>query len=205
MKKSGTMMLVGVDEVGRGPLAGPVAVGIVTFPKYLEHKVLKVFGEVKDSKKLSEKERNVWFKKINTLKKEGVLEYKVLYKSPLFIDTHGISKAIKSCMKTGLTQLAPDTHLCEIRLDGSLYAPTEYVYQKTIIKGDEKEIVIALASIVAKVSRDRLMVRSAKKYPYYAFERHKGYGTLEHRLSIQTYGLSAFHRRSFCTRFTAEK
>lgn len=88
--------------------------------------------------------------------------------------------------------------ITKIRLDGSLKAPAEYENQKTIIKGDEKDVFIACASIVAKVSRDALMVRLAKKYSKYKFEIHKGYGTLLHRSLIKKHGLSPLHRRSFC-------
>ena len=85
-------------------------------------------------------------------------------------------------------------------LDGSLYAPPEYP-QKTIIKGDEKIPIIAAASVIAKVTRDRKMIRLAKKFPKYSFEIHKGYGTKLHRRLLRKHGLSAIHRRSFCTKF----
>jgi ribonuclease HII len=203
-KKQIKRMLVGVDEVGRGPLAGPVAVGIVCFPENLKHLVFKVFGEVKDSKKLSEKGREVWLQKIKKLKKEGVLEYVVVYKSAKYIDAKGISKAIRSCIEKGLQKLQISPLKSEIRLDGSLRAPSEYRHQKTIIKGDEKELVIALASIVAKVSRDKRMVRESVKYTSYGFQKHKGYGTAEHRAALKKYGPSVIHRRSFCTSFLAK-
>ena len=201
MKSNKETILVGIDEVGRGPLAGPVAVGIVCFPKNIEHRVFNIFGEVKDSKKLTEKGRGEWFYKIKRLKKEGKLNYTVHYKSATFIDKHGISKAIRSCIEMGLLKLNINPRASEILLDGSLKAPKEFKEQKTIIKGDEKEIIIALASIVAKVSRDKKMVNLAKKYVGYNLQKHKGYGTVDHRKAIKELGLSVIHRKSFCASF----
>ena len=86
-------------------------------------------------------------------------------------------------------------------MDGLLHAPKEYIFQKTIIKGDAKEKVIGLASIMAKVMRDRMMVRVAGDYPKYGFEIHKGYGTLMHRNAINKYGISPIHRKAFCKNF----
>ena len=85
----------------------------------------------------------------------------------------------------------------QIFLDGGLKAPKEFIFQKTIIRGDDKKMVISLASIVAKVSRDALMSRLSKKYPKYGFEFHKGYGTAKHRLAIRQNGLSPVHRKTF--------
>jgi ribonuclease HII len=93
----------------------------------------------------------------------------------------------------------------DVRLDGLLRAPGEYVYQKSIVRGDAKEKVIGLASIVAKVTRDHHMVRLAKMYPEYRFEIHKGYGTLAHRKAIKKLGLSPVHRKNFCSRIVGRK
>jgi ribonuclease HII len=101
-------------------------------------------------------------------------------------------------MKQGLSTLKLDCDACDVRLDGGLKAPKNFKKQKTIIKGDEKEKIIAWASITAKVSRDALMRRAAKKYPQYGFEVHKGYGTVKHRQAIKRHGMSLIHRRSFC-------
>jgi ribonuclease HII len=86
-----------------------------------------------------------------------------------------------------------------IRLDGSLKAPKEFIHQETIIKGDEKDPLIALASIVAKETRDSYMVKLSSKYPKYGFEKHKGYGTKEHRVAVKKNGLTEVHRKSYCT------
>lgn len=113
----------------------------------------------------------------------------------------GISKAIKNCLEKSLKKLNVKPHECQVLLDGGLKAPSIYKNQKTIIKGDEKEWAIAFASIVAKVSRDTLMCRLAKKYPKYCFEIHKGYGTKKHCELIRKYGLSGEHRKCFCKNF----
>ena len=102
-----------------------------------------------------------------------------------------------------IRKLKLDPSVCEVRLDGGLKAPIAYKRQVTIIKGDEKESVIAMASIVAKVTRDRLMVRLDKKYPEYGLAKHKGYGTKTHMTVIRRRGLSEIHRRSFCGFYTS--
>ena len=156
----------------------------------------------KDSKKLSQKDREKYAK---YLKYIGV-PYVIVNVSNKIIDKTGISVAIRKAIKIGLEKIFPRTHLgrgdkYKILLDGGLKAPKEFTTQKTIIKGDEKEKIIAWASILAKVSRDALMCRLAKKYPKYGFEIHKGYGTLSHRKAIKKYGLSDVHRKSFCKKY----
>ena len=197
--------VVGIDEVGRGPLAGPVAVAVLQFKVVsIKLKVKKAeanFGfKLKDSKKLSEKQREIWFKEIKLWWKKGECNFKVSMISAKEIDKIGISKAIKKCIFSSLSALRVSIS-DPILLDGSLKAPIEYKKQKTIIKGDEKEPIIALASIVAKVCRDRLMIRLAKKYPEYGLESHKGYGTKLHYEAIKAKGLSPIHRRSFLKNF----
>ncbi len=187
---------VGIDEAGRGPLAGPVAVGVVVIdsgfriPKSLN-------GVVRtDSKKLSEKSRELWFTAIQQWQKEGKLRYACALISAKEIDGKGIVPAIKKGMATCLKKLSVPKN-AEVFLDGSLYLPKEYIKQKTIIKGDEKIPIISLASIVAKVTRDKYMKTLAKKYPGYGFEVHKGYGTKAHYAAIQKEGISDVHRKSF--------
>ena len=192
--------VVGVDEVGRGPLAGPVTVGIVvceerTYKKLSRHKNLEPLG--KDSKKLKEKDREKFAKVLESLKKEKLINFSINHVPNTTIDTRGLSFAIKKAMHLGIKKLKIKPKISEIRLDGGLKAGEEFK-QKTIIKGDEKERVIAWASILAKVSRDKLMVKMAKKYPKYSLEVHKGYGTAKHRQAIQKYGVSRVHRLSFC-------
>ncbi|MEK7531604.1 MAG: ribonuclease HII [Patescibacteria group bacterium] len=198
-----TRFLIGIDEAGRGPLAGPVAVGVVKIPR----ENMKYFRGVKDSKQLSEKQREVWLRKIQKLSKEGKLEYSVSFSSAEVIDKKGIVKAISLALARSLRKLVPlaKEKFVEVLLDGSLKAPSRFSNQKTIIRGDEKRLVIALASILAKVLRDRMMKRFAKKYPKFSFEIHKGYGTLSHRKSIRKYGPSKIHRGSFLQFFRGIK
>ncbi len=187
--------LIGIDEAGRGPLAGPVAVGVVVT------RISKKRAKMKDSKQLTETQREAWFTKIKEAKKTGELDFAVSLVSHQVIDKKGISVAIKIGIERCLIKLKVQPSECKVLLDGSLKAPEEFLNQKTIIRGDESEPIIALASIVAKVTRDRHMVRIAKKYPNYGFEIHKGYGTIAHRRAIVTHGLSLIHRRTFCRSF----
>lgn len=193
MKKA----LVGVDEAGRGPLAGPVSVGVVRVSNMRE--VKKVFPHVKDSKQLSEKRREEWFASIQKLKKEGHLTYGVALVSASHIDTRGIVDAIQFGMKKALA-MAGARSTDNLKLDGGLRAPAQFKNQKAYIKGDATHLEIALASICAKVLRDRRMVALAKSYPLYGFEIHKGYGTAGHIKAIKKHGLSKLHRKTFCTR-----
>jgi len=188
--------IVGIDEAGRGPLAGPMAVGIVVIKKGISID----FSGIRDSKKLSEKKRDEWFKKMVQLKKEGIIDYTVVLTSPVNIDIKGLSFALSNSIENGLKDLCIEPENAHIFLDGGLHAPQEYIHQEIIIKGDEKVPVISLASIVAKVTRDKYMIKISKKYPQYGFEIHKGYGTLFHRVSIKKYGISPVHRKSFLKR-----
>ncbi len=188
---------IGIDEVGRGPIAGPVAVGAFVF---LDKKAAIFFKGVKESKQLTEEKRELWFTKILEGQKKGMIDFSVVFQSEKVIDTKGISFAIKKCLAASLSNLKINPKDALILLDGGLKAPEEYKNQKTIIKGDVKEQVIALASICAKVLRDRKMRQWAKKYPGYGFDVHKGYGTKRHYEAVQKHGLMALHRRSFCKR-----
>lgn len=189
--------VIGIDEAGRGPLAGPVSLGTVLIPS----KSRLALKGLKDSKQLSEKQREKWFASILAWQKEGKLKYAVSLIPNSVIDAKGISFAIRSGIAKNLKKLEVDPKSAEVLLDGSLKAPLEYVHQKTIIKGDEKIPVISLASIVAKVTRDRLMKKFGKKYPTYGFEVHKGYGTLLHRKAIKKFGASPIHRKTFLRNF----
>jgi ribonuclease HII len=183
--------LVGIDEAGRGPIAGPVAVGVAVVPIDFN---FAVFAGVKDSKKLSAKAREVWIEK---MKKEVLCRYEVALVGSTHIDAFGIVHAITVAMKSALERLNLDPNVCEVRLDGSLYAPKEYIHQTTIIKGDVIEPIISLASIAAKVHRDHHMMRLAKQCPEWLFDIHKGYGTKKHYECIHLHGLSPAHRKTF--------
>jgi len=192
MKKP--QFLIGIDEVGRGPIAGPVAVGAFVFLHSHAH---KLFRGVKESKQLTEQKREEWFSIIEQARKDGHVNFCVTFQSEKIIDTKGLSFAIRNALKTSLAALEVKAAESLVLLDGGLKAPAEYMNQKTIIKGDEKEKVIALASICAKVLRDRKMNLLAKKHSKYGFEMHKGYGTRKHYSAIKEFGLLAVHRRSF--------
>lgn len=191
-------LTIGIDEVGRGPIAGPVAVGSFIV---LDKKALRLFSKVKESKQLKEKDREEWFKKIEKIRDEGLVDFDVVFQSEKIIDKNGLSFAIKNALRISLDKLVERNNLKEenikVLLDGGLKAPKEYTNQKTIIKGDEKEKVIALASICAKVLRDRKMKKFSKKYPQYKLDINKGYGTKVHYEAINKYGLLSLHRRTF--------
>jgi ribonuclease HII len=187
--------LVGVDEAGRGPLAGPVSVGVVVAP--LQFKTVFKKYAVKDSKKLTENKREEWYRWLNKERRLGKINFATALISHEVIDKRGIVPAVKLGIKKCLKRLGLKPEECEVLLDGSLKAPNEFKKQQTIIKGDEREPVIALASIAAKVRRDRQMVRLAKIYPVYHFEIHKGYGTKAHYAALKKYGPSLIHRRTF--------
>jgi ribonuclease HII len=190
----GFKYLIGIDEAGRGPLAGPVAIGAVLVSAHFDKKNLK---GVRDSKKLTPEAREEWYKKLRSWKKEGRVEYAVSLVGSHIIDTKGISYAIRKGIYNCLKRFGVKEVECSILLDGSLKAPKKYLKQRTIIGGDDKVKLISLASIAAKVRRDRHMTRLAKKYPAYYFHIHKGYGTLAHRQLIKKHGPSEIHRRSF--------
>ena len=189
--------IVGVDEAGRGPLAGPVAVGVVMTPADFDWSLVE---NVRESKKLSEKMREKIYESARELESRAFLRFAVSTSSAAYIDKYGIVSAIRRALAEALARLEVAPNECRILLDGSLRAPAEYIHQETIIRGDESEPVISLASIMAKVTRDRLMKRLSPKYPAFNFETHKGYGTALHMSAIARYGLSDMHRATFCSR-----
>lgn len=186
--------LLGVDEAGRGPLAGPVAVGVVMVADGFD--VAREFPGVADSKALSEKKREVLFAMLETRVAVGDARYRVEWGSEGDIDTQGIAVVVRGAVARAVNTLAPRAEEVEVLLDGALRAPLEY-RQQTIIGGDASVPLISLASIAAKVSRDRLMVGLAPHYPFYDFARHKGYGTAAHYAALRQHGLCPIHRRSF--------
>ncbi|HVZ76305.1 MAG TPA: ribonuclease HII [Candidatus Paceibacterota bacterium] len=194
--------LVGIDEAGRGPLAGPVAVGVVAAPSSFN---MHLLDGVRDSKQMTELGREIWFEKLRVFEEEEGLKWNVQFSSALYIDTYGIVPAIKRALSRALRALELDPAHARILLDGSLKAPKHFLDQETIIRGDDSEPIISIASVAAKVRRDRLMRKIAIKYPDYSFEIHKGYGTKSHREAIMKYGLSDMHRATFCKLKKGEK
>lgn len=239
--------IVGIDEVGRGPIAGPVAVCafvmredfVFSGPEYDK------LPKLKDSKKLSPKQRESWFEFLKKQKDLGQCDYAVSFVSSENIDKFGIVKCIQKALNESLFKIASQDYLnfsrftpegmnskllCDssgleqdhlyerkridnkgnytdknldnlaslfIYLDGGLKAPVEYINQETIIRGDELHPVISMASIMAKVSRDRIMTKFALEYPGYGFENHVGYGTKAHYEAIKKHGQISIHRKTF--------
>jgi ribonuclease HII len=186
--------IIGVDEAGRGPLAGPVAVGMV---KVLVDFDWSLVPGVGDSKQIKEADRERIFALAKELRHKQELDFAVAMVGSSVIDDKGISYAIRLAIKRNITRLKLDPAECDFKLDGSLVAPVEFT-QETIIKGDATEPVIGLASIVAKVTRDKYMEKAARHFFQYGLEEHKGYGTKKHREAIAKYGKSPIHRASYC-------
>lgn len=189
--------IIGIDEAGRGPLAGPVAVGAVCVPSGFGWNALPGVG---DSKSLTPAQREKVFAAIGALARRQMLMYAVGMAGPRIIDREGIVRALSRALSRTLARLAVAPSACSVRLDGALRAPCVYLNQTTIVGGDATDPAIGAASICAKVLRDRVMVRLARRFPQYGFAAHKGYGTRAHRAAIARHGLCPFHRRSFCTR-----
>lgn len=186
--------IAGVDEAGRGPLAGPVCVAAIAAKVKNKNEKLKILKGIKDSKKLSAKQREKW-KEI--IRKNFESHFSLVGNK--IIDKIGINKAIFLGVKRILQKFSRRPDL--VLMDGLLRAPKNYA-QKTIIKGDEKVPVISAASIIAKVARDKKMIKLHKKFPRYCFHIHKGYGTKMHYEKIKKNGLSKIHRKSFCKNLT---
>lgn len=196
--------VIGIDEVGRGALAGPVTVGAVALRAGIrfDPAVLKDLKlSLKDSKKLTPLARERW---VSYLKKRGDIRFKVASVASKRIDRMNISQAANLAATRAFLKLA-DYPILKTKplvfLDGGLYLKGDWgkkLKVRTIIKGDEKINAVKLASIVAKVHRDRLMTRRHQKYPHYGFPKHKGYGTARHIRSLKRHGLSEIHRKSFC-------
>ena len=183
-------LIAGIDEVGRGPLAGPVMAGSVILPK--DHPILYL----NDSKKLSEKKREELY---DVIMKEA-LAVGIGMASEQRIDEINILNATYEAMREAIGKLVPGP---DVLLNDAVKIPGVTIRQVPIIKGDAKSASIAAASIVAKVTRDRLMVQYDEIYPGYGFARNKGYGTAEHIAALKEMGPCPIHRRSFITHFVS--
>ena len=188
----GVKVICGVDEAGRGPLAGPVCAAAVILPEHLE------IPGLTDSKKLTDKKRRELFPII----KEQAIAYGIGMASHQEIDEINILQATFLAMQRALDQLGvkPDLALIDGNRDKDFGLPV-----KTVVKGDSLSLNIAAASILAKVTRDDLMVELAETYPEYGFEIHKGYGTKAHYAALTAHGPSPIHRMSFLKKFYGEK
>jgi ribonuclease HII len=187
--------IIGVDEAGRGPLAGPVAVGLVAAPEDMD--IREEFPGVADSKKLTAGARETLYALVEMRARRGDIKFCARFSSHKYIDTYGLTRAVERGVASGLKRLDIHHRECRVVLDGLLTAPGHFV-QETIIRGDDLVPIISLASIVAKVRRDRLMRRMAAEHPQWGFEIHKGYPTPAHYAAIEEWGLSTIHRRRFC-------
>lgn len=182
---SGFSCICGVDEAGRGPLAGPVCAAAVILPEGA------VIAGLDDSKKLTEKKRE----RLYDIIKETAVDYSVAYGTLEEIETVNILEATYLAMNRAIEGLSvkPDFAL----IDGNRVPRGIKIPCETIVKGDSKSMSVAAASVLAKVTRDRLMLEYDKKYPEYNFKKHKGYGTKEHTELIKQYGPCEIHRLSF--------
>lgn len=191
--------IIGIDEVGRGPIAGPVAVCafVIKSDSFSTTPTDRKIPKLKDSKKLSKKQRVVWFNYLKDQKSKAHCDFSVSFVSSLNIDKFGISKCIQKALDKSISDLNIEHDKCFVYLDGGLKAPKEYTNQETVIKGDELHPVISCASIMAKVMRDRVMDKYAKEYPEYGFENHVGYGTRDHYHAIKKHGKTPIHRKTF--------
>ena len=181
-------LVCGIDEAGRGPLAGPVVAGAVILPEDCEILYLN------DSKKLSEKKREELYEEI----KEKAVAWAVGMASPARIDEMNILQATYEAMAQAVSQLTPAP---QVALNDAVRIPQLTMTQVPIIKGDAKSVSIAAASIMAKVTRDRLMKEYDAVMPQYGFASHKGYGSAAHIDAIRKYGPSPIHRHSFIGNF----
>lgn len=190
-EQKGHFLIAGMDEVGRGPLAGPVCVACVVMP------LDDIIEGIDDSKKVSEKKRKLLFEQI----KEKAIAYSIEMVDEQTIDQINILQATKLCMKKAVENLGlkPDVVLVDAISSLDIDVPI-----RGIVKGDALSYSIGCASILAKVTRDEYMVKLAEEYPEYGFEKHKGYGTKVHIEALKEYGPCVYHRLSFL-KFLDEK
>ena len=186
--KNGFEAVCGVDEAGRGPVAGPVCAAAVILPGGI------VIEGLNDSKKLSEKKREKLFDVIT----ENALAWSVSLVDERVIDEINILQATYEAMREAVSKLSAKP---AVLLNDAVKIPGISIHQVPIIKGDARSLSIAAASVIAKVTRDRLMREYDKLMPEYGFAGHKGYGSKEHIAAIQKYGPSPIHRKTFITHF----
>lgn len=179
-RAAGYSRILGVDEAGRGPMAGPLVVGGVIFPEDFYDE------RINDSKKLTEKKREALYDFII----ENALAYQIEVLSVEEVDTLNVYEASRTGMKRIVESLEPDFTLSDAM-------PLGDIPHLSIIKGDAKSLSIGAASILAKVTRDRIMKEYGKQYPEYGFEKHKGYVTKVHKEALEKYGVTPIHRKSF--------
>ena len=185
--------VIGLDEVGRGPLAGPVISCGCYFKNYtIQEDFYKLIG---DSKKLSEKKRNVSFKFLQNLKKEGIIDYHLGIANVEEIDKLNILEATKLSMKRVVDKF--NLQSAQLIIDGNFSLNYKSYKEQSVIKGDDKSLSIAAASIIAKVHRDRLMQKLSIRHQHFGWEKNAGYGTKVHIENIYRLGPTRHHRKTF--------
>lgn len=189
---AGIQLICGVDEAGRGPLAGPVCAAAVILPPHFD------LPGLNDSKKLTDKRRRELFPLI----KDAAIAYGIGFASHEEVDSINILQATYLAMERAITQLStsPEQLLIDGNRTKDFGIPT-----RTVVKGDSLSASIAAASVLAKVSRDDLMLQAAEEYPQYGFEIHKGYGSKAHYEALSSFGPSPIHRKTFLKKFYGEK
>lgn len=190
LTERGPVLIAGVDEAGRGALAGPVVAAAVILPLHNVANLARL-TQVNDSKQLTSKQREAIFDLIQ----EMALAWGVGQVEAREIDQMGISSATKEAMRQAIMALNPVAGF--VLVDGNVRLKNVAIPQQTIIRGDQQSLTIAAASIIAKVTRDRHMLIQAQQYPAYQFEQHKGYGTSQHLNLLAQHGPSTIHRYSF--------
>ncbi len=195
-RQQGYRLICGIDEAGRGPLAGPVCAGAVILPEDLD--LEQELPGLNDSKKLTDKKRRELFHKI----KERAVAYGIGFASHEEIDEINILQATYLAMHRAVANMGMSPHVLFVdgNRDPGFPVPTELM-----VKGDSRSASIAAASILAKVARDDVMLEFAKEYPQYDFDVHKGYGTKKHYAALTEYGKCPIHRNSFLKKFYGEK
>ena len=188
----GIVRIAGVDEAGRGPLAGPVVAAAVIFPPaWFTDGIPEVFRSLNDSKQLSESQRELFFEKLTT---HADVEFAIAESAPAEIDSINILQATHRAINSALAALKPAPK--HVLVDG-LAVKSMRLPQTPLVKGDSRSYSIAAASVLAKVTRDRILVEAEARWPGYGFARHKGYPTAEHLAAIEKLGPCPIHRRSF--------
>jgi ribonuclease HII len=197
--------VIGIDEVGRGPLAGPITL-CAAYIMEPEATLKDLFqNTIRDSKSINKSLRNNIYQIVRKKRKlDSSIIYTISSRSSAYIDKHGLTKSVNACLLDCIHKLSKkgvDVYALTINLDAGLKIPLENVVQRSFIKGDERFIEIALASIMAKEWRDAYMRRLSDIFPNYNWHRNVGYGTKQHREAIYLHGLTKYHRRSFLKGF----
>lgn len=188
--ETGHTLIAGLDEAGRGPLAGPVVAAAVILPLH-DTVALDKLRVINDSKQLTPKRREAYYRLIM----DCALAYGIGSSSPVRIDREGIVPATKHAMHEALNHLQPKPEY--LLIDGRIRLKDIPTPQQSIIRGDSKSLSIAAASILAKVKRDRYMIELSELYPQYGFANHKGYATPQHLATLERFGPTQYHRHTF--------